>query len=155
MDTENSEQGWYSITQTDCNKRFFIRLYDEKGSLLLESEGRELKPMCMNEISWIRNVGSVDSLYEMVNEDGSWHFVLHARDAHILGRSPKFATREACEVCRQALARVCKDAALKDSTPDEDFSQRIPDLIRDYTREVLEAGSEEALAEKKAAEASA
>lgn len=150
MEENSMAKGTYTITQLDYNQRFFITLADEDGNIVLSSEGRELKPMCKNEIGWIRKVGAIDSLYEMVNDGNTWSYVLHARDAHILGRSPEFATREACEQRRQALKRVCADAELVDSTPDDDFSQRIPDVIREYTREVIEAGSEEALARKKA-----
>lgn len=127
----------YELSQRESNRRYLIKLMDD-DDILLTSQYREIKPMCLNEIDWMRKIGGDDGFYERLDDvDGTWSFVLHARDAHILARSQPFASREQRE---QAIVRVRKavgNADVVDLTEDVDLETRIPTVLRDYARKVV------------------
>ena len=132
------EQGLFEITQRKENLRYLVVLKDERGEAILTSQYREVKPMCLNEIDWIRRCGPEDSFYERIDVEGAWSYVLHARDAHILGTGPKFVTEEERERGIEAVKRYAPDAPLYDSTPAIDLSTRIPETLRQHARETVE-----------------
>ena len=79
-------KGMYEIVQVGVSRRYVVYLKDESGNVVLTSQYRELKPMCLNEISWMRNAGLKDSLYEFIDaDDGGLLFNVRATDAHVLG----------------------------------------------------------------------
>lgn len=131
------EDGLFELTQREGNLRYLIVLRDGQGEVILTSQYREIKPMCINEIDWIRICGPEDSFYERIDEEGAWSYVLRARDAHILGTGPKFATRGERERGIETVKRLAPCAPLSDLTPDLDFSTRIPETLRQHARETV------------------
>lgn len=132
------KSGTFELTQVGANKRFVIHVKDEEGALLLKSQYRELKPMCLNEISWIRIAGAKDNLYEFLEtEDGSLYFSLHAADAHVLGTSPFYETVVDRDKAVASLKRIAATAEVRDSTPDDDLTTRVHDVLQSYAREVM------------------
>lgn len=131
------EDGLFEITQREDNLRYLIVLRDTQGEAILTSQYREIKPMCINEIDWIRLCGPKDSFYERIDDEGAWSYALHARDAHILGTGPKFETKEERERGIEAVKRYASSARLSDLTPDIDLSRRIPEVLRQHARETI------------------
>lgn len=131
------EDGLFEITQREGNQRYLVVLRDAQGEAILTSQHRELKPMCLNEIDWIRMCGPDDSFYERIDGEGAWSYVLHARDAHILGTGPKFETEEEREMGIEAVKRFASSALLSDLTPDIDLTIRIPETLRQHARETI------------------
>lgn len=120
------------------NERYVVVLFDEAYNVLLTSQYREMKPMCMNEISWIRTSGMKDSLYEReISEDGRMRALLHANDAHVLGMTPWFETEEDLDACVEAINRVCADAELDDRTPEFDKSFDLHGVLQEHARDVV------------------
>lgn len=74
--------------------RYQVLVKDDMGEVLLKSQYRELKPMCLNEIRLLRRAALKDSLYERLeDENGCWYNV-RAKDAHVLGTSPVYKSEE-------------------------------------------------------------
>ena len=132
------ENGRYEITQREDNLRYLVVLRDDRGKVILTSQHREVKPMCINEIDWIRRCGPEDDFYERIDIEGAWSYVLHARDAHILGTGPKFETEEERERGIVAVKKYAPEASLFDLTPAIDLSTRIPETLRQHARETVE-----------------
>ncbi len=131
--------GVYEVTQRGSNMRYLVQLKDDEGAVLLTSQYREQQPMCLNEIGWIRTAGCKDSMFERVDdEDGSWYFILHANDAHVLGTSPRFASEEERERCVETVKRVAADAELVDTTPKLDLTTKMHGFLQDLAREAAE-----------------
>lgn len=128
---------YYELSQREPNKRYLIRLMDG-DEVLLTSQYREIKPMSLNEIAWMRKVGGDDGFYERLDDvNGAWSFVLHARDAHVLATSQPFDSRERRERAILRVRKAACDAETVDLTQDIDLKTRIPAVLRDYAREVV------------------
>ena len=56
-------RGKFRIGCYGDNRRFRVDLEDDAGTVLLMSQYREQKPMCLNEITWIRAVGAKRANY--------------------------------------------------------------------------------------------
>lgn len=130
--------GMYELMQVGISRRYVVYLKDERGEVVLTSQYRELKPMCLNEIGWMRNAGLKDSLYELLeSDDGSLFFNLRATDAHVLGSSPLFESEEARQACIAAVKRIAADAELVDRTPEIDLTTRVHDVLQEHARDVV------------------
>lgn len=130
--------GIYEITQREPNKRYLVKLVDERGEVLLTSQYREQQPMCLNEITWMRTAGLKDSMYERIDDEGGeWYFVLHANDAHILGTSPRFCSESERERGIEAVKAVAAQATLVDRTPPIDLTPDIHGFLHNLGREAV------------------
>ena len=131
-------KGMYEIVQVGVSRRYVVYLKDESGNVVLTSQYRELKPMCLNEISWMRNAGLKDSLYEFIDaDDGGLLFNVRATDAHVLGTSPVFRSEEERMRCAEEVKRLAADAEVIDRTPEIDLTTRIHDVLQTPAREVV------------------
>ena len=54
-------EGTYEIVQTGMGMRYQVLVKDDMGEVLLKSQYRELKPMCLNEIRLLRRAALKDS----------------------------------------------------------------------------------------------
>ena len=140
----------FELTQLESTQSYVFRLIDEDGSTLLKSQLREQKPMCLNEIKWIRTAGQRDSLYEKLGDEqseGEWTFKLHAPDAHIMGLGPAFPSELSRDQCIQRIQEVVGDAELDDQTPAIDLTTRIHGelqvLARDAVAEIESRAADE------------
>lgn len=131
-------KGTYELVQQGVSKRYVVYLKDEHGIVVLKSQYRELKPMCLNEIGWMRAAGLKDNLFEpLETEDGNLFFNLRATDAHVLATSPLFRSEKDREACKEAVKRLAADAELVDRTPEIDLTTRVHEVLQDYAREVM------------------
>ena len=130
----------FELTQLEPTQTYIFQLIDEDGSTLLKSQLREQKPMCLNEITWIRSTALKDNLYERLGDEQSeagWTFKLHAPDAHIMGLGPSFPTESLREHCIQRIKEVVSEAKLDDHTPDIDLTTRIHGELQELAREAV------------------
>ncbi len=130
-------EGTYEIVQTGMGMRYQVLVKDDMGEVLLKSQYRELKPMCLNEIRLLRRAALKDSLYERLgDENGCWYNV-RAKDAHVLGTSPVYKSEEEREGGIGRLKRVASEAELVDTTPQTEQGPRIHDVLRTLADEAL------------------
>jgi uncharacterized protein YegP (UPF0339 family) len=134
------ENGTFVLAQMGASNRFAFTLENGNHQVVLTSQLRQMKPMCFDEISWIRKIAEKDSSYERLGEnDACYYYVLRAGDGHELGRGSKHATKELLELEIASVNQYAPNADFIDNTPEE---QRIK--VRDY---VIEK-SDEILKEK-------
>ena len=127
----------YEITLRKPNMRYIFRLVDGDGNVLLKSQYREQKPMCINEIEWIRSVGQKDNCYERLDDKDVWSFKLRAPDAHVLGIGPLFDNVSDREACIQRIRKIAQDAILDDQTPEIDLTQNMYEELQDLARQAV------------------
>lgn len=137
-------KGVYRIGRYGENRRFRIDVENEAGETIFTSQYREQKPMCFNEITWMRAVGAKRANYLLgESQRGKFMYQLVANDGHLLGQSPDFETEEEREAGIEALMAVAKDAEVVDEAPTDESAEHYHRILHEHALEV--EGRKEAL----------
>lgn len=130
-------RGIFRIGCYGDNRRFRVDLEDGTGALLLMSQYREQKPMCLNEITWMRAVGVKRANYLLgESQRGKLMFQLVANDGHLLGQSPDFETEQEREQSIRLLISIAKDAEIIDEAPVEENREHYHRILHEHALEV-------------------
>ena len=130
-------RGKFRIGCYGDNRRFRVDLEDDAGTVLLMSQYREQKPMCLNEVTWIRAVGAKRANYLLgESQRGKLMFQLVANDGHLLGQSPDFETEQERERGICMLVSVVKDAEVIDEAPVEENREHYHRILHEHALEV-------------------
>ncbi len=127
----------YRIDRYGDNHRYRVTLETEEGAVLLRSEYREVKPMCLNEIRWMRVCGGKDAFYFLEEaDDGQKAFRLVANDGHVLGLGGRYQTEEARQDAIRAIKDVCADARVVDMVPEDTINtEHYHRILHEYALE--------------------
>ncbi|MGN0059776.1 MAG: DUF1508 domain-containing protein [Coriobacteriales bacterium] len=130
-------RGKFRIGCYGDNRRFRVDLEDDAGTVLLTSQYREQKPMCLNEITWMRAVGAKRANYLLgESQRGKLMFQLVANDGHLLGQSPDFETEQEREQSIQLLMSIARDAETLDEAPVEENREHYHRILHEHALEV-------------------
>lgn len=109
----------FILANTEISSRFRFYLKDENQQIRLTGQIREVKPMCLDEIKWIRKVAAQDSFFERVKKDDGYLYILRANDAHELGRGNLQPTEELMNKEIEYIKTHAPGAGFIDETPEE------------------------------------
>lgn len=128
---------YFHLVQIGVSNRIRLYLKNADGQVLLSGQLREMKPMCLDELSLIRKTAPKDSSYDrQVSQDG-YYFILRANDGHELGRGNTHLSEELMNDEIEYIKQYAAEAELIDDTP-EDVRFRVRDLVVEQSVEVLD-----------------
>jgi uncharacterized protein YegP (UPF0339 family) len=131
------EGATFILKHVGVTNRFRFFLQDENDKTILTGQIREVKPMCLDEIKWIRKVAIKDSFYERVKKEEGYVYILRANDAHELGRGNIHLTEELMNEEIELVKQYAVDADVVDETPEEE-RVRARDFVVEESSKLLE-----------------
>ena len=82
---EQGARGTFVLKKSGPADRFDMQLRDETDTPIMLCPLKQQKPMCINDLRWIRMVGGNDHYFDRQNSAKGYRYGLYARDGHELG----------------------------------------------------------------------
>lgn len=109
----------FELNHVGVTKRFKLFLKDKDGKGVLFGQLREMKPMCLDEMKWIRRIADKNSSYERAHNEKGYFYIIRGGDGHELGRGNIYSSSEAVEEEISFIKEYAENADFVDLTPEE------------------------------------
>jgi len=104
----------FEIFRSEKNDKFYFRLKNNEGDIVLASQGYASKATCKNGIESIKKNAQVEKYFEQkISDNGKFYFTLKARNGQVIGTSQMFTT-EAAKKAELMIVRKAVDAEIID-----------------------------------------
>ncbi len=98
----------FEVFQNQKDQKYYFRLRNTKGDILMKGQGYSTKRTCMNGIESVRKNCQVAERFDaQVAKNGKHHFNLVARNGQVVAKSTKW---EASKQCKTWMSSVKKSA---------------------------------------------
>jgi|GEM_PF-2970075 len=124
---EQGARGTFVLKKSGPADRFDMQLRDETDTPIMLCPLKQQKPMCINDLRWIRMVGGNDHYFDRQNSAKGYRYGLYARDGHELGFGTFHDDEQGMEAEIAKVKELVADAEFIDETPEEEQI-----LARDY-----------------------
>lgn len=114
----------FTLFKSEKNSQFYWNLKASNGEIILQSEGYHNKHDALNGIVSVKTHAPSDHFYERLKAvDGSFYFVLKAKNSKVIGVSEMYKTAASRDNGIESVKRNAPGAEIDDQTLD-DASER-------------------------------
>jgi len=87
----------FEVFQSNKNKKFYFRLKNNKGDVVMKSQGYSTKRTCMNGIESVRKNSQVAERFDaQVQKNGKHMFNIVARNGQVVATSTSWEAKRSC-----------------------------------------------------------
>jgi hypothetical protein len=104
----------FEVFQSPRDKKHYFRLRNNKGEIVMKSQGYSTKRTCINGIESVRKNSQVPERFDAkVAKNGKHHFNIIARNGQVVATSSRWDVQKECKTTMTSVKKAAVKAAVE------------------------------------------
>ena len=104
----------FEVFQSPKDKKHYFRLRNNKGDIVMKSQGYSTKRTCINGIESVRKNSQVPERFDAkVAKNGKHHFNIVARNGQVVATSSRWDVQKACKTTMTSVKKAAVKAKVE------------------------------------------
>ena len=104
----------FEVFESKKDQKYYFRLRNNKGEIVLKSQGYGTKRTCINGIESVRKNSKVPERFDAkVAKNGKFHFNIVARNGQVVASSSRWELQKECKTTMTSVKKAAVTAAVQ------------------------------------------